>query len=160
MLPVPLQWAIGTLTVWHGIILAGFVALSLLVRTKSEQQLPLPMRVWASFVTPVTFYAMFALIAGQVFGDHFPWAMLWPAGLWLGALFASMFLATLLGDAGLLRARKAGPILTLAVGTPVAAGFFGLFFAVAWWIFPRVIALGGLIDFPDLAWAVHLYRGP
>lgn len=159
-MPAPLAWVIGTLTMWHGIILAGFVALSLLMRTKPEAQLPLPMRVWASLVTPAVFYAMFALIAGQVFGDYFPWAMLWPAGLCLGALFASMFLATLFGKGGLVRSRKAEPIMTLVIGTPIAAAFFGLFFSVAWWIFPRVIEWGGLLDFPEAAWGVHLYRAP
>lgn len=99
---------------------------------------------------------MFALIAGQVFGDFYSWSQLWPAGLCLGAVFASIFLATLFGDAGLIRARKAEPIMTLVVGTLIAVAFFGLFFSVVWWVFPRLIEFGGLIDFPRYAWAVHL----
>lgn len=153
-LPAPLQWVIGTLTIWHYAVLAGFIALNLLPLTGHERQLPLPMRLWASLILPVTLYAMVALIAGQVVGDRFAWSMLWPAGLCLGALTSSMFLSTLFGATGLIRRGDARSILMLLIAVPIAATFFGLFYAAAWWIFPRVIELGGLIDFPNLAWGV------
>lgn len=159
-MPVPLQWVIGTLTVWHGIVLAGFVILNLWPRPESGRQLPLPMRVWASFVIPVTLYCMVSLIVGQVVGDRFPWSMLWPAGLMLGALVSSIFLAVTLAAVWHTRGRKTVPVAMVMIVPPLAAVFFGLFFTSVWWIFPRVIEWGGLLDFPEAPWGVHLYRAP
>lgn len=159
-MPVPLQWVIGTLTIWHGIFLAGFVIINLWPRPQSERQLPMPMRIWASFVIPVILYCMVSLIAGQVVGDRFTWSMLWPAGLMLGALVSSIFLAVTLAAVWHTRGRQAGPIAMGFIVPPLAAVFFGLFFSCVWWIFPRVIEWGGLIDFPEASWGVHLYRAP
>lgn len=158
-MPVPLEWVIGTLTIWHYAIWAGFMAINVWPRPRPEGALPLPMRLWAGAVFPPVLYAMVSLIVGQIVGDRFPWSMLWPAGMCLGALFSSIFLGVLLAAIWNTRGRQVQAIVMLVVAVPLSTMFFGLFFTCAWWLFPRVIDFG-LIPYPDLPWGVHLYRGP
>jgi hypothetical protein len=159
-MPVPLQWVIGTLTVWHYAIWVLYAGLGLRRPRDQENDMPYPIRIWGAVFMPPIFYCMVALIAGQIFGDKFAWSQLWPAGLSMGAIFASPFLIALVPALWNGKGRRIEFSIMTVVFVPLATAFFGLFFTFACWIFPRVIEWGGLIDFPDLAWGVHLYRAP
>jgi hypothetical protein len=154
-LPEPLQWVMGTLTIWHYAILAGFMAMNVWPRPKAEGTLPLPVRLWASIVIPTVLYTMASLVVGQIVGGRYTWSILWPAGLSLGALAATMFLAVLLDGVWHTQGRQTRPILMLIIAIPLTTAFFGLFFTCVWWVFPRIIGLG-LIDWPKLSWGVQL----
>lgn len=117
--------------------------------------MPLLLRVWGGIVMLPMFYAMTSLVVGQLFGDHYSWSQVWPSGLMLGALVSSNFA---LWIARAIWQAKNKRLQLLALGSfvvPLAAGFFGLFFSVAWWLLPRVVGLG-LIDFPKLSWGVQV----
>jgi hypothetical protein len=154
-LPEPLQWVIGTLTVWHYAILAVFMAINAWPWPKVEGTLPLPVRLWASIVIPTVLYTMASLVVGQIVGDRYTWSMLWPAGLGLGAVFATIVLSVLLDGVWSTQGRQTRPALMLVIAIPLTTAFFGLFFTCVWWLFPRIIGFG-LIDFPKLSWGVQL----
>lgn len=143
---VPLLYVWETLTVWH---VAIWLTVSLVLG------LVLPLRdgrpvVWAWFAAgpPILaiVYALLAIATGQLFGDKFTLAALWPSTSLLGGVSVGLLLA---GSAG----RPPWPISLFFVG--VGAGLF----TFALWFLPRVAGLG-LIDFPEASWGVHLYRSP
>jgi hypothetical protein len=75
-MPVPLQWVIGTLTIWHYAIWVLCAGLSLRRRPNQQEAMPLPFRTWGAVFMPPILYCMVALIAGQIFGDKFAWSQL------------------------------------------------------------------------------------
>jgi hypothetical protein len=159
ILPAPLAWVIGTITIWHLAIWVLQAGLSFWRWPNQEPPLPLPFRAWgAIFMLPIA-YCMVALIAGQIFGDKYAWAQLWPAGLGLGAILSTAFLTGLLPALWVGKGKRIELTILTVLSVPLAAASFGLFFTVAWWLFPRLIDFG-LIDWPEFSWAVHLYRAP
>ena len=154
-LPEPLQWVIGTLTFWHYAVWALHGGLSLWRLPKEQPAMPRPFLMWgAVFMLPI-FYCMVALIAGQIFGDKYSWSQLWPAGLCLGANISTAFLTGLVPALWHGKGKRIELTIMTVVSVPLAAAFFGLFFTVAWWLFPRFMGLG-LIDWPKFAWGVQL----
>jgi hypothetical protein len=152
---LPLRWVIETLTIWHYLAWAAFFGLSFWRGPADKEAMPINLRLWAGIIMLPIFYAMTSLVVGQLFGDNFSWSQVWPSGLMLGGLVSSFFLvgfaeAIWHGDGRRLELFAFG-----GFAIPFAAGFFGLFFSVAWWLLPRAVGFG-LIDFPKFPWGVQL----
>jgi hypothetical protein len=144
----PLFYVVGTLTVWH---LAVWLTISALVG------IVLPLRdgrpiLWAWL--PITMlwlavmYGIIILAFGQVYGDKFTLATLWPTSALLGGLFVGR---SIFGSDSASR-----PPLGLALVFSIIGAAFITF---ALWLLPRMAGLG-LMDFPKLSWGVDLYIAP
>ena len=151
----PLQWVASTLTIWHYLIWAVVFLLHLWRGPKNNKAMPLHLRVWGGAVCIPIVYCMGSLVLGQLFGDKFSWSELWPSGLATGAAISTFFLVAILWETRAASERKLELLSLAIVVIPFATGFFGLFLAFAWWVFPRVAGFG-LFDFPKLSWGVQL----
>jgi hypothetical protein len=145
---VPLFYVWDTLTPWH---IAVWLAVPALVGIVLPLRAGRPV-MWAwlpsALLVLAIVYALLAIAIGQVFGDKFTLAALWPSTALLGGLFLG------LSFVGIDPARRPPVGLMLAF---IAVG--AVFFTFALWFLPRFSGLG-LIDFPDASWGVHLYRAP
>jgi len=145
---VPLLYVWNTLTPWH-------IAIWLMVPALIGIVLPLRagrsvMWAWlpSALLALAIIYALLAIATGQLFGDKFTLTALWPSTALLGSLFIGLVLA----NTDRTRRPPAGVGLAfIAVGA--------VFYTFALWLLPRMADFG-LIDFPELAWGVHLYRAP
>ncbi len=140
----PLAYVWGTLTLWH---LAVWLTIPALVG------IILPLRdgrpiLWAwlplSMSLLAVMYGIIILAFGQVFGEKFPLATLWPTSALLGGLFVGLSFFS--SDSA------SRPPLGLAL---VSSLIGPAFFTFALWLLPRMAGLG-LIDFPKLSWGVQL----
>lgn len=144
----PLFYVVGTLTVWH---LAVWLTIPALVG------IVLPLRdgrpiLWAwlpiYMLLLVVMYGIMILAFGQVFGDKFTLAPLWPTSALLGGLFVGLSIFS----SDLASRPPSGLALVFSL---IGAAFF----TFALWLLPRMAGLG-LMDFPKLSWGVHLYIAP
>lgn len=79
---VPLRYVLGTLTIWHGVALLAIMAPNLYAHVSSAAAQPrletsLPGLFLLGFAV-VWMYCLAALVLGQLFGDKFPFAQVWP----------------------------------------------------------------------------------
>jgi hypothetical protein len=101
----PLRYAIGTVTIWHGAILVAIMAMAAYAHYGSNAGnsgsaglfpgLPLItlMIGWM--------YLLAAPVVGQLVGDKYAFAQVWPSALVLGGLMAAGFLvAVFVGNTG------------------------------------------------------------
>lgn len=99
----------------------------------------------------VWMYCLAAPTVGQLFGDKYPFAMVWPSALVLGCLLAVGFVTFALVSEG-------KPLNLELAGLGIfAVAFFSagiaLFVCFAYYLMPRV---GGLIAYPKMSWGVQL----
>lgn len=151
----PLRYAIGTVTIWHGAILVAIMAMAAYAHYGSNAGnsgsaglfpgLPLItlMIGWM--------YLLAAPVVGQLVGDKYAFAQVWPSALVLGGLMAAGFLVAVFVIDG--KPMSA----TLAQFGVFAFVFFtaglSLFVCFAYYVMPRV---AGLISYPKLSWGVQL----
>jgi CHASE2 domain-containing sensor protein len=101
----------------------------------------------------VWMYLVAAPVVGQLFGDKYPFAAVWPSAL----LLASMMSAAFVGFA----LTKEGKPMTMefALFGVFAFVFFTmgltLFVCLAHYVMPRAAGLG-MINWPKLSWGVQL----
>lgn len=151
----PIEWVLSTLTPWHFAAWLAFFGLSVPAMPKNKEPMPIYLRIWAGIVLLPIAYCMVGLVVGQLFGDKYSWARLWPSSFALATIVSTFFVVHLVPAIWLGRGRR-GELLTLGfIAVSAAVVFFGLFFASAWWALPRMAGFG-LIDFPKLSWGVQL----
>lgn len=145
---VPLAYLADTLTVIHLALWLAIPGMIGIVLPLWEGR-PVMWR-WLPFglLALAVMYGLLALAIGQLFGDKFTLAALWPSSALLGGLFVG------LSFVGIDPARRPPAGLALAF---IAAG--AVFFTFALWVIPRIVGFG-LIDIPKASWGVHLYVGP
>jgi hypothetical protein len=148
---------LGTITIWHVVALLAIMspaAYAYLTGNsgKTTLETSFPGLVLFSFAV-VWMYCLAALVLGQLFGDKFPFAQVWPSALALGFSMAAVFMVCVLV--------LDGKALTgeLALFAIFAIGFFtlglALFACIVVYAMPRVVGYG-FTDFPKLAWGVQL----
>lgn len=155
----PLRYVIGTLTIWHGVALLAIMSPNAYAYVTSTAAKPalessLPGLFLFSFMV-VWMYFLGALVLGQMFGDKFPFAQVWPSALALGFSMSVVFVACALAIDG---KALTGELVLFSV---FAIAFFtlglALFACTAIFLMPRAVGFG-LVDFPKLSWGVQLYR--
>jgi hypothetical protein len=154
---VPLRYVIGTLTIWHGVALLAIMAPSFYGHITSAAAKPtletsLPGVFLFSFGV-VWMYCLAALVLGQLFGDKFPFAQVWPSALALGFSMAVVFVACSLAIDG--KALTVELALFSVFGVTLFTLGLALFACIVIFLMPRAVGFG-LIDFPKLAWGVQL----
>ncbi|MEM6907461.1 MAG: hypothetical protein AAF494_02175 [Pseudomonadota bacterium] len=92
-------------------------------------------------------YGLACLMVGQAFGDKYPFATVFPTGLWFGAGFCALLFLSNKKDVE----HTPFPAWFAAFGMILGSAFFGC----AVWLLPRMVGLG-LIDIPKLSWGVQL----
>ena len=143
----PLSYLWDSLTLWHLGIWIGFtITFEMAVRRRSIPKGSFAHTCFIALLLAI-FYGLFALLFGQVFGDKYPAAELWPSGLVLGGLLTSL---VFLGDR-FSEQPKNFPTWFALIGVVISANFY----AFGLWLLPRMVGLG-LIDFPKLPWGVQL----
>ncbi len=141
---LPLEYALESITFWH--LLIWFVLSAVMMFAAAEEAVP--KRVVASANTALLLsilYFWMAPIIGQLFGDKFSWAQVWPSGFVLGAVFS------LAAALHFLKRSSGASVAVSLIGTP----FFGLGMSAAYWALPRFAGLG-LIELPRMPWGVSL----
>ncbi|WP_416832569.1 MAG: hypothetical protein ACMUJI_06410 [Erythrobacter sp.] len=153
----PLNYALNTLTFWHALALSLLCAPTawIYVNGNIDAQLvrnPIfGLLLQAGMVTWV--YFLIAPVVGQVFGDKYSFAQVWPSSVTLGVTFAAMIITVSASrEWSDMNAKLAG---FLASAFVVFSLFLGLALNLFLWLLPRVIGFG-LIDFPKLSWGVQL----
>lgn len=145
---VPLLYVWDTLTLWHAAIwLAVPVLIGIVLPLRGKRPIKWGWLARALLALAVM-YALLAIVIGQLFGDTFTLAALWPSS----ALLSTLLVGMLIASAG----PGQRPPLGIAIAFVVAVAAF---FSCALWFLPRAVGLG-LIDFPEASWGVHLYRAP
>ncbi|WP_298309090.1 hypothetical protein [uncultured Erythrobacter sp.] len=143
----PLNYLWDSLTIWHLAIWIGFmITFEMAVRQKSKLRVSFA-RIFLTALLLAIIYGLFALLFGQLFGDKYTAAELWPSGMVLGGLLTSIgFFGDLFSEQ-----RNGFPTWFAVLGIVIGANFcaFGL------WLLPRIVGLG-LIDFPRFSWGVQL----
>lgn len=151
----PLRYAVGTITIWHGAILVAIMAFAAYGQYGSNAG----NSGFAALVTRLPLlilgigwmYLLAAPVVGQLFGEKYPFAQVWPSALVLGGLMAAGFLVAVFVIDG-----KPMSATLLQFGA-FAFVFFtaGLsaFVCFAYYVMPRV---AGLISYPKLPWGVQL----
>ncbi len=151
----PLEWVASTITAWHLAAWAVFFVLSVWLTPRGKKAMPKPLRIWGGIIMLPLVYCMGALVIGQLFGDRFSWSQIWPSGLMTGVVVSTFFVVEIVPAVW----RGAGRRMELSVlgivAVPLVTVFFGLFFSVVWWVFPRIIGFG-LFDLPKQSWGVQL----
>lgn len=153
----PLRYVIGTLTIWHGLVLLGLIGLNVraFVGGGSEGSVlhsSLPGLMLACFLF-VWMYLVAAPIVGQLFGDKYPFAAVWPSALVLASMMSAAFVSFALTSEG----------RPVTLEFALFGGFFFVFAAMgltlfvcfAHYVMPRAAGFG-LIDFLKLSWGVQL----
>ena len=145
----PLGYVASTFTAWHWVIGSTLLLLIGVVLPIANGETIKWSWVPFAALALVSMYAIMALMFGQVFGDKYPFRMIWPSGLILGALFSALPMLQLAlpsnGD-------TASPPRWFAI----LAVFIGAnFFAIALWLLPRMVGFG-LFEIPKLSWGVKL----
>jgi hypothetical protein len=157
----PLRYALGTITIWHGVALLAIMSPAAYAyftgnSGKTTLETSFPGLVLFTFAV-VWMYCLAALVLGQLFGDKFLFAQVWPSALALGFSMAVVFMVCVLA--------MDGKALTgeLALFSIFGIAFFtlglALFACIVVYVMPRAVGYG-FIDFPKLSWGVHLYRAP
>ena len=143
----PLSYLWDSLTVWHVCIWIGLtITFEMAVRKRSISKGSFERTCFTALLLAIS-YGLFALLLGQLFGDTYPAAQLWPSGLVLGGLFtASAFLGDRFSEQP-----KNFPTWAAVISVIIGANFY----AFGLWLLPRVVGFG-LIDVPKLAWGVQL----
>ncbi len=140
----PLFYVVGTLTVWH---LAVWLTIPALVGIVLPLRDGRPIRwKWLPIymLLLVVMYGIIILAFGQVFGDKFTLATLWPTSALLGGLFVGLSIFS------------SDPASRPPSGLTLAFSLIGpAFVTFALWLLPRMAGLG-LMDFPKLSWGVQL----
>ena len=153
----PLTWVTGTLTIWHFVAWAAFFALCIWPPEDPSKRMPWPLRLWGGVVILPVIYCWMGPVVGQIFGDKFDWAQLWPTGFALSGTFST--LALVFGLSAAWSEKSAGVALFFFLGATLVTLIFGLFFAGTAWAVPRA-ADSGLIELPKATWGVKLGPSP
>jgi len=144
MVFLPLQYALGSVTIWHLLIWLALSASPLI--SAEARSILRRFYIVANFALLIAVpYFWVAPIVGQLFGDKFTWAQIWPSGFVLGTVFS------LAGALHFSKQSKGAGIAIIALGIP----FYGFGMSAASWAIPR-IAGWGVIDLPKMAWGVSL----
>lgn len=102
-------------------------------------------------------YCLAALVFGQLFGDKYPFAQVWPSALALGFSMSVVFVACALAIDG--KALTVELVLLSVFAIAFCTLGIALFACIAIFLMPRAVGFG-LVDFPKASWGVHLYRAP
>jgi hypothetical protein len=153
----PLRYAVGTITIWHGVALLAIMSPTAYAyftgnSGKTTLETSFPGLVLFSF-SLVWMYCLAALLLGQVFGDKFPFAQVWPSALALGFLMAVAFMVCVLAMDGKALTGELAlfSVFGIAFFTPVLA----LFACIVVYVMPRAVGYG-FVDFRKLSWGVQL----
>ena len=143
----PLSYLWDGLTVWHVCIWIGLtITFEMAVRKRSISLSSFKRTCFTALLLAIS-YGLVALLFGQVFGDTYPAAQLWPSGLVLGGLFTALrFLSDRFS-----KQPKNFPTWFAVIAVIISANFY----AFGLWLLPRVVGFG-LIYVPKLAWGVQL----
>ncbi len=87
----PLRYAASTITIWHVGLYLGLVALEGFASSNGAagSPSPFPGLLLTSFFI-AWMYALAAPLVGQMFGDKYPFAKVWPTALVLGCALAGV----------------------------------------------------------------------
>ena len=153
----PLRYAIGSLTIWHGIILLALLGLSVSAYLdggpeQSIFQSTIPGVIMSCFII-VWMYFLAAPTVGQIYGDKYPFGMVWPSALVLGCMMAVGFVTfVLVSDGKPLTLELAGLSLFAVV---MFSALLTLFVCIAHYVMPQAAGFG-LFAFPKMSWGVQL----
>jgi hypothetical protein len=153
----PLRYGLGTLTIWHGVIFVAILSLVIIARVsgtagESTLEASVPGLMLASFMI-VWMYFLAAPTVGQIYGDKYPFAMVWPSALVLGCLMAVGFVTfVLVSDGKPLTLELAGFSLSAVV---MFSALLTLFVCIAHYVMPRAAGFS-LFAFPKMSWGVQL----
>ncbi|QYJ07716.1 hypothetical protein [Qipengyuania flava] len=141
---LPLKYALETLTFWHLLIWLVLTAAMMFAAAKES----VPKRIVTSAnaaLLLIVFYFWIAPIVGQLFGDKFSWAQVWPSGFVLGAVFS------LAAAVHFFKRSIRASVVIVLIGIP----FYGLGMSAAYWAVPRFAGFG-LVELPKMPWGVSL----
>lgn len=152
----PLRYAIGTVTIWHGLVLLGLIGLNVRAfvdgsARESVFHSTLPGLLLGCFMF-VWMYLFAAPLVGQLFGDKYPFAAVWPSALVIAAMMSAAFV-------GFALTSESKPMtLEFALFGGFAFVFFTagltLFVCIAHYVMLRAAGFG-LIDWPKFSWGVQ-----
>jgi hypothetical protein len=153
----PLRYAVGTVTIWHGLVLLGLIGLNVRAFLEGSSQgsvfhATLPGLLLGCF-TIVWMYLIVAPVVGQLFGDKYPFAAVWPSALVLASTMSAAFVSFALTSEG--RPMTLEFALFGGFAFVFAATGLTLFVCIAHYVMPRAAGFG-LIDWPKTSWGVQL----
>jgi len=151
----PIRYAIGTITIWHGVALLSIMAASAYAQIsgaggKSAALASFPGLALTALMIG-WLYLLVAPVVGQLVGDKYPFAMVWPSALVLGGLVAAGFLAAVFvidGKPMSATLAQAGAFAFVLFTAGLSA-----FVCFAHYVLPRVV---GIVSCPKLSWGVQL----
>lgn len=148
-MPAPLAYALGLVGPMHfGVWLLVPIALGVSIQDGSVD-INLS-QISVMLVLLALGYLLFMPMIGQIFGDHYSFAQVWPASAILGVLISAAFVGFVaISDP------KAGLGFAF-VAFAVFSVFLGLALNLFLWLMPRMVRLFAMIDLPKYSWGVSL----
>ena len=153
----PLRYAWNTVTIWHFVALAAFMApatWSYLSGRASVTSVTSEFGGLLFFTFMICWmYFLMAPIIGQIFGDKFSFSAVWPSSIVLGVAMSAAFVTFSFS-------RDTEAFTTELLGFALLAfAFFSVFLGVALnaflWLAPRMVGYG-VVNFPKLSWGVQV----
>ena len=130
---LPIKYAAGTLTKWH----FGIWILLSLIPLLSVGSVPLGILVGDIAMTAnvfALFYLILAPMIGQIYGDKFSWAQVWPSAVIIAFLLSAFFGLTFI------RTDPKLPLSSAIVFVIFGTVFFGICLSLMLWLMPRAAA--------------------
>ena len=145
----PLAYVWSTLTIWH--LVLPVIVLGLQALSKGRSWREVMQRVTVVLCIFCWLYVLGAIILGQVFGDRFSFAQVWPTSALMGVL-ASLGIVGWMVDPHPPRM----PLGRVTLAFAFYALFLGLAVSLFLYLMPRMVGWFGIVDMPRLSWAVQL----
>lgn len=146
----PLVYAFRSITLVHAVIFVALVMLPAFVPSKYRAG----NNDFASFpfnaVMILAGYFLFAPVVGQIFGDKFAFAQVWPSSAVLGMIFAAILVAV-----AYLNESRSSSVGFLVFAFLVGSLFLGLALNLFLYFFPRAVGWG-VVEVPKAPWGVAL----
>lgn len=151
----PFRYALGTVTIWHGATLVAIIAVAACTQYSGNAGSSGPVALFPGLLlltlAIVWMYLLAATVIGQLVGNKYSFAQVWPSALVLGCLMAVDFMIFALASDG-------KPVTLKLIGFGIfAVAFFSagitLFLRLAYYLMPRV---GEFVAYPEMSWGMHL----
>ena len=153
----PIRYAIGTVTIWHGLVLLVLIGLNIRAYIDGSAQVSvfhsnLPGLLLGCFMF-AWMYLLAAPLVGQLFGDKYPFAAVWPSAVVIAALMSAAFVGFALTSEG--KPMTVQFALLGGFAFVIFTAVLALFVCIVHYVMPRTAGFG-LIDFPKTSWGVQL----
>lgn len=146
----PLLYAWRSITLVHILLLSAIVILPELFPAAGRADPNPTMRFAINAILLTAAYFLFAPMVGQIFGDKYSFAQVWPSSAALGMVFTGILFATAYSTEP-----QSSPIGFLIVGFLALSLFLGLALNLFLYVAPRAVGWG-IVEWPKAPWGVEL----